>query len=200
MRRSRPRHVYRVRSPILQFRKELKAPGFASPVDLPFIPKPPDDLLAAKSVTARHDFDFETFNPWSRFYMNNAQMDAKVKGSSVLSREQAASGAQSAKVTMQFPPAAAPYSCYLKLFTVQFQDCEAPLKHVSCMLYGAKQGNSFRLRIRDKDGECFYGPMGKLDWSQPCARRPSVGNRLGNLFQDSTGRPCLRMLCGRPLL
>ena len=149
---------YRVRSPILQFRKELKAPGFASPVDLPFIPKPPDDLLVAKSVTARHDFDFETFNPWSRFYMNNAQMDAKVKGSSVLSREQAASGAQSAKITMQFPPAAAPYSCYLKLFTVQFQDCEAPLKHVSCMLYGAKQGNSFRLRIRDKDGELQDGP------------------------------------------
>ncbi|MBO7620009.1 MAG: right-handed parallel beta-helix repeat-containing protein, partial [Victivallales bacterium] len=46
---------YRVRSPILQFRKELKTPGFASPVDLPFIPKPPDDLLAAGPVTARHD-------------------------------------------------------------------------------------------------------------------------------------------------
>ena len=186
---------YRVRSPILQFRKELKAPGFASPVDLPFIPKPPEDLLAAKSVTARHDFDFETFNPWSRFYMNNAQMDAKVKGSSVLSREQAASGAQSAKVTMQFPPAAAPYSCYLKLFTVQFQDCEAPLKHVSCMLYGAKQGNSFRLRIRDKDGECFYGPMEKLDWdgwkriTWDISEKPPVEISGGNLNHVQDGPP-----------
>ena len=150
---------FRVRSPILLFRKELKAPGFASPIDLPFIPKPTEELLATEPITTKHEFDFETFNPWSRFYMNNAKMDATVKGNSVLSREQAASGAQSAKISIQFPPAPAAYSCFLKLFTVQFHDCEAPLKRVSCMLYGAKQGNSFRLRVRDKDGECFYGPM-----------------------------------------
>ena len=32
-------------------------------------------------------------------------------------------------------------------------------------MYAAGQGNGFRLRIRDRDGECFYGPMQKLDWT-----------------------------------
>ncbi|MBR5025357.1 MAG: hypothetical protein IKX48_09835, partial [Victivallales bacterium] len=186
---------YRVRSPILLFRKELKAPGFASPIDIPFIPKPPEELLATEPITTKHEFDFETFNPWSRFYMNNAKMDATVKGNSVLSREQAASGAQSAKISIQFPPAPAAYSCFLKLFTVQFHDCEAPLQRVSCMLYGAKQGNSFRLRVRDKDGECFYGPMQKLNWdgwkrvTWDITKVPPVEISGGNLNRQQDGPP-----------
>ena len=183
---------FRVRSPFLLFKSTLKAPGFASPIDLPFIPTPPDELRATATV-ARHVFDFENFNPWSRFYMSSGQLDAIVKGSSVLSTEQAASGSKSAKVSAVFPPTQKPYSCFIKLFTVQFEDCEAPLKRVSCMLYGAKQGNSFRLRIRDKDGECFYGPMQTLDWdgwksiSWDIVERPPVeivgGN--GNRHQDA---------------
>ena len=186
---------FRVRSPILLFRKELRAPGFASPIDLPFIPKPPEELLATEPITIKHEFDFETFNPWSRFYMNNAKMDATVKGSSVLSREQAASGAQSAKISIQFPPAPAAYSCFLKLFTVQFHDCEAPLQRISCMLYGAKQGNSFRLRVRDKDGECFYGPMEKLNWdgwkriTWDITKVPPVEINGGNLNRQQDGPP-----------
>ena len=186
---------FRVRSPILLFRKELRAPGFASPIDLPFIPKPPEEFLATEPITTKHEFDFETFNPWSRFYMNNAKMDATVKGSSVLSREQAASGAQSAKISIQFPPAPAPYSCFLKLFTVQFQDCEAALKNISCMLYGTKQGNSFRLRVRDKDGECFYGPMEKLNWdgwkrvTWDITKVPPVEISGGNLNRQQDGPP-----------
>jgi len=41
----------------------------------------------------------------------------------------------------------------------------APIGKVSCKLYATGQGNNYRLRIRDRDGECFYGAMQKLDWN-----------------------------------
>ncbi|MBP5637954.1 MAG: hypothetical protein J6X55_00615 [Victivallales bacterium] len=155
---------YRAGTPALPFMKTQKAPGFDSTIDLPFIPEPPDEMrMAVEPVT--HDYDFESINPLSRFYYENAPKGVKVKGSSSLSNEQAISGKQSAKITAEFPASNAPYNCFIKVFSVPFKDVTTPISKISCKMYAAGQGNGFRLRIRDRDGECFYGPMQKLDWN-----------------------------------
>ena len=155
---------YHAGMPLLPFMKAQKAPGFDSAIDLPFIPETPEDLKMAV-MPVKHDYDFESFNPLSRFYSEGAPRGVKVKGSSKLSAEQAASGKQSAKVTAEFSAADKPYSCFIKLFSIQFNDVTAPITKISCKLFAAGQGNNYRLRIRDRDGECFYGAMQKLDWN-----------------------------------
>ena len=155
---------YRACAPLLAFSKTQKAPGFDSRLDLPFVPEPPKDLLM-EALPAKHDFDFEKFNPMSRFYYENAPKDIKIKGASTLSTEQASSGTHSAKLKVECPAADKPYSCFIKLFSIQFMDATAPISRISCKMYAAGQGNNYRLRIRDRDGECFFGAMQKLDWN-----------------------------------
>ena len=113
----------------------------------------------------KHDYDFETFNPLSRFYYEGFPKGMKVKGNSTLSTEQANSGTHSAKLTVECPAAEAPYTGFIKLFSVPFKDVTAPISKISCKIHAAGQGNNFRLRIRDRDGECFYGPMQTLNWN-----------------------------------
>jgi hypothetical protein len=109
-------------------------------------------------------FDFETDNPWSRVFPSPEENKdgVKVAGTAELSTERSHSGSRAMKLEVNFPPGR-PGSWLVKLFSVKMP-LERPVVEMRFWLFGDGSGLVFQPRLRDRSGECFYGPRGTLDW------------------------------------
>ncbi|MFW6157187.1 MAG: hypothetical protein ACOC7J_07690, partial [Armatimonadota bacterium] len=112
----------------------------------------------------RFVYDFEQENPWSRVYPVPEQSEGgiAVEGTSELSDEQAHSGARSTKLHV-VTPNGEPDSYNIKLFS-QYLPFEQPVRAWSFWLYGDGSGRGARPRVRDANGESFYGTPFRIDW------------------------------------
>ena len=161
------RDRYRAARPRLLFLNQFAAPGFNPPCDLPFVPATPQSY-AINDADARsgYRFDFETFNPWSRTYIEPASRETAAKHASTLSTDCAVSGKSSAHISLELPPAAKTRNVLLKLFTIQLHDFHrSPSRWTFQLRPGdGAQGARYIMRIRDAKGKHFYGPAGTFDW------------------------------------
>ena len=161
------RDRYRAARPRLPFLNQFAAPGFNPPCDLPFVPATPQRYaLSDADAHAGYRFDFETFNPWSRTFIEPASRETAARHASTLSTDCAVSGKSSAHISLELPPAPKTRKVLLKLFTVQLRDLHRPPSRWTFQLRpgDGAQGAHFVMRIRDAKGKHFYGPSGTLDW------------------------------------
>jgi hypothetical protein len=162
---SRSENGFMLAQPTILFNDRELRPGLTREPDLPA------KRAAAPTADAGPDqlmFDFEHANPWCRLYPvpeKNAA-GAAVVTEAALSTDQAHSGASSLKVTAALPPAP-PENWTIKLFSIKFLTITRPVTALSFAMFGSaeNQGLAFRPRIRDRSGECFYGPRQRVDWS-----------------------------------
>jgi len=119
----------------------------------------------ARDPGASMTYDFENVNPWSRVYPQPVKSEAGegVVGTSELSDEQAHSGKRSAKLHVVFPPSQR-NRWLIKLFSLKM-DYTKPVRVLRFWLCADGTGTGCVPRIRDRSGECFYGPAVSLDWT-----------------------------------
>lgn len=110
-------------------------------------------------------YDFEKVNPWSRVYPQPAQSNTgeAVIGTSELSEEQAYSGTRSAKLHVVLPSTQRK-AWLIKLFSLKMA-YRRPVRAFRFWLYASESETKCVPRIRDRSGECFYGPAFSLDWA-----------------------------------
>ena len=110
-------------------------------------------------------YDFEANNPWGRVYPQPEKNKAgqAVVATSELSTEQAHSGERSAQLSVELP-LGPPSAWLIKLFSLKF-GYMSPVVAMRFWLFGDGSGQTFRPRVRDRTGECFYGAMQSLDWT-----------------------------------
>jgi len=155
-----------VAAPQLLFNDREVTPGPTHAPDFAFPGTPLVNKAAkAEPVRLRHQYDFETVNPWSRVYPAPAKNKGgePVQGTSELSDEQAHSGKRSARLSATFP-APPPGNWCVKLFSTRFA-YRRPVRSIAFWLFGDGSGRRFRPRIRDRDAECFYGKAQTVDWT-----------------------------------
>jgi hypothetical protein len=156
---------YRLLLPMLIAGKRQVRPGVARELSFPF-GEPVVNPSAGRGATgpAVLAFDFESINPWGRIYPTPEKTKAgqPVVGKAELSTEQSHSGKQSMKLDVAFP-AGRPGAWLVKLFSMKFP-VEQPVVELRFALFGDGSGLAYTPRLRDRSGECFYGPAGKVDW------------------------------------
>lgn len=159
------RGMFLAQQPMISHGGQRRAPGIASPIDLPVGDIAPPEPQAG-SRPLQFDFDFENENPWSRAYVwpEHGPDGTAIATQAVLSEQQAASGKQAVAVSAQFPPGDKAKTWQLKLFSVRFDCLERPVTALSFKLFGDGSNTRFVPRVRDRSGEQFYGPEGRLDW------------------------------------
>jgi hypothetical protein len=156
---------YRLLLPMLIAGKRQVRPGIARELSFPFGEPVVNALAGAGSGgPAMLAFDFESINPWGRIYPTPEKTKAgqPVVGKAELSTERSHSGKQSMKLDVAFP-AGRPGAWLVKLFSVKFP-VEQPVVELRFALFGDGSGLAYTPRLRDRSGECFYGPPGKMDW------------------------------------
>lgn len=138
---------------------ENRGPRPAEPDALP--------LGAIRTPTGRLalSYDFEQTNPWPLIYPEPAQSAAgeAVTFSAALSPAQAHGGTKSGLWQVKVP-AGAPATYNLKLFSIKFP-YRRPVAGMRFWLYGDGSGRAFRPRVRDAQGESFYGPPLAMDFT-----------------------------------
>ena len=119
------------------------------------------DALQLPANMLKEYYDFEENNPWGRIYPTP---EKGVVHKAELSSEQAVSGTHSVKWSVTFPPDADRKIWHVKFFSVKFPYAR-PVRAIRAQIYGDGSGASCYLRIRDCSGECYCGPVFKLDWT-----------------------------------
>ncbi len=159
------RGMFLTQQPMLTYAGGRRAPGISSPIDIPVGDIAPPEPQTP-SGPLQLDFDFESDNPWALAYVwpERGPDGTAVAAQAVLSDQQAASGKQAVAVSAQFPPADAPRTWQLKLFSVRFESIERPVSALAFKLFGDGSNTRFVPRVRDRSGEQFFGPEGRLDW------------------------------------
>ena len=151
--------------PMLVAEKSQIRPGIVGDLSFPF-GEPVANPLATEAATLPSllSFDFEDANPWSRVYPSpeKTKDGREVTATATLSDEKCHSGRQSVKLDVAFPPGK-PGPWLVKLFSVKLP-VEKPVVELRFALFGDGSGLAYQPRLRDRSGECFYGPGGKLDW------------------------------------
>jgi hypothetical protein len=159
------KNSYRLQTPDLPLGDRQVRPGLSADPVFPF-GEPVRNALAPADPPAVSvlEFDFEANNPWSRVYPSpeETKEGAKVVGTAQLSAERSHSGGRSVKLEVAFP-AGRPGPWQVKLFSVRLP-LERPVAEMRFRLFGDGSGLVFQPRLRDRSGECFYGPRGTLDW------------------------------------
>ncbi len=161
------RGMFLAQQPKVMDGRQRRAPGIASPIDLPVGDiAPPEPQVVTSTGPLQLDFDFESDNPWALAYVwpERAPDGAIIAAQAVLSDQQAASGKQAVAVSAHFPPAEQAKTWQLKLFSVRFDSLDRPVTALSFKLFGDGSNTRFIPRIRDRSGEQFFGPDGRLDW------------------------------------
>jgi hypothetical protein len=160
------RGLFVAQQPKIMDGRQHRAPGITSPIDLPVGNIAPPEPQATTTGPLLLEFDFESDNPWSRAYVwpERGHDGTPVTAQSALSNQQAASGRQAAAVSAQFPPGDKARTWLLKLFSIRFDSLDRPVTELSFKLFGDGSNTRFVPRVRDRYGEQFYGPEGRLDW------------------------------------
>jgi hypothetical protein len=161
------RGMFLARQPVLMDGQQRRAPGISSPLILPVGDiSPPEPQFASAAAPLHLFFDFESDNPWHRAYLwpERDEEGTAVPTQAVLSKQQAASGQQAVAISAQLPPSDKPRTWQLKLFSTRFDCLEKPVTELSFKIFGDGSNTRFVPRVRDKSGEQFYGPEGRLDW------------------------------------
>lgn len=170
------------------------------PADYVAINLPPPDAPAPEGLTTtlpnggtRYVWDFESSNPWNRIYPEPERSEAglAVGGVAELSAGQAHSGQRSGMVRVFLPPAP-PARFTVKLFSARFQFFTRPITRITFWVYNDGPPVSYNLRVRDRSGEGFWGPPGRLDgsgwqhvqWDLATDPPVSVRGGDGNEVQD----------------
>lgn len=125
----------------------------------------PSSQVAEADGGVRLEYDFEATNPWCLAYPvpDRSGTGAPLSGAAGLSTAQAHSGRCSSQLTMPVPAdITGPFM--VKFFTAKLP-YDRPIRAVSFWLYGDGSGRGYRVRIRDRSGECFWGPAGAVTWS-----------------------------------
>jgi hypothetical protein len=158
----------------------------------------PSAQMAEADGGVRLQYDFETTDPWYLAYPEPDKTGAStpLSGASTLGTAQAHSGKYSAQLTVPVPDVDRPFM--VKFFTAKFP-YDRPIRALSFWLYGDGSGRGYRVRIRDRSGECFWGPAGTITWTgwqqitwDLATTPPTINQGDRNQHQDG---PPLEIVC-----